>query len=114
MTEQPDKIKGKCTCGNCHWRHGGGFWECWPASGVCGTACKDFCIEEGYCATCGYHLAPNGFARRTVVVPEDPIYNVLPAPLTDPPIPPLETAGCRYVRYLLIPASGEGSHDYED
>ena len=101
-----NRIEGKCGCGGCNYRcfPDESYWY-WHAPGEGAVS------SPKYCPNCGYRLADDGFARRTVVVPEDPIYHRWPAPLEDPPGTPLETAGCRMVRYILIPASGEGSHN---
>ena len=53
MSEQPDKIEGRCWCGSFDYYPDLGRW----VGSVPGAE---------YCPDCGYHLARNGFAYRMV------------------------------------------------
>jgi len=54
------KIEGKCGCGL--YAYYGNWWR-WE--GRKGSPCSP--MREGYCPSCGYHLARDGFAYKTVL-----------------------------------------------
>jgi len=55
MTEQPDKIEGKCGCGCCeYWSDRGWLID------------RNTCWADHFCRRCGYYLADDGFAYQMV------------------------------------------------
>jgi len=59
MSEQPEKIEGKCLCGHTVWNE-----MLWVVR--VGKNGSGYCVQFGYCPDCGYYLDPNGFAHRMV------------------------------------------------
>jgi len=107
LTMNQNQIEGKCRCVAHVWASVSGYW-------MGGPLCEGYMIRKGYCPHCGYHLGPDGWARRTAVVPEEPWQvtwrrttlgqePLLLDPETDYWIPP-DCEG----RYYLIPVPQEG------
>jgi len=66
-----NQIEHVCKCGDCEWD--GHRWR---------TAGGTYYASD-YCPDCGYHLGDDGIARRTVVVPEEPVEAWLAAAFDD-------------------------------
>ena len=74
-----NRIKGHCKCGKFEWNpsglpfrrdDSGRLVDYWQDAEFGAFHAR---IGIGYCHRCGYHLGDDGVARRTVVLPEEPI-----------------------------------------
>jgi len=93
-----NQIEGECKCGVFDYYDDLGRW----VGSLPGA---------DYCPHCGYHLGSDGIARRTVVLPEEPVVVFRP-PDGDEYYTPDSGGECwGYPRFFVIPAPQGGADE---